>query len=304
MMIQYTMCHYLRTHDVEYIYCCLPTEVDDSCIVKHACHVKFVVPNMFRSQPPGDAIIELPKEVFPGCKLPSEVEACVCTRLVDAKDAYMEPCTEDDWQLLESFASALESGKLLQQISVVYPNQILPLAVYPGLVAHVKVLPSSFEHPKTIWDDADDLRAAPCVRLLAQNNVIVTPKPRSRTVYPYLRLVPCLEEYGEVASRLTDILRCPPVSAPLCTVLIHPRVLETMIAAGTHRDHIVTVHSFQKKDNLTEAVAIARAVPCDVLAEDTIGKKPAFLASFCCWAEHLGRTLHANSDVMKSITSN
>ena len=54
----------------------------------------------------------------------------------------VEPVTVEDWELLQLDAAWLEGGGLLRQVSLVYPNQVVPLRLSNGSdLVRVRVLP-------------------------------------------------------------------------------------------------------------------------------------------------------------------
>ncbi|KAJ3368185.1 Peroxisome biosynthesis protein pex1 [Allomyces arbusculus] len=81
-----------------------------------------------------------------------------------ANRIFVDPCSPDDWEVLELNADAIEQN-LLRQVRVVFPGQHLPLKVPPRATLNVKV---------TSIDPAD----APCVLLDVDCEVAVAPKLR------------------------------------------------------------------------------------------------------------------------------
>ena len=73
-------------------------------------------------------VIELPSSLLPlGVKNDDFVEVEAISSIVDATVIHVEPLSWEDWELLEASAEFLEGGALLQQISVVFPEQKIPL---------------------------------------------------------------------------------------------------------------------------------------------------------------------------------
>ena len=78
-----------------------------------------------------------------------------------ATEIHVEPVTSADWILVEAHAQPLEQGRLLQQVSVVAPNQILELSLddrcvgetSDRMIARVRVLPEGFEHRRVKEDN-------------------------------------------------------------------------------------------------------------------------------------------------------
>ncbi|CAM9901595.1 unnamed protein product, partial [Discosporangium mesarthrocarpum] len=93
---------------------------------------------------------------------------------VAASRVVMEPWTCDDWEILESNAEHLE-GELLNQVSVVYPGQIIPIWVHRSSLISLKVT-TTFAPGFGAGPGASPL----CVRLTANTEVSVSPKPRQR----------------------------------------------------------------------------------------------------------------------------
>ena len=118
------------------------------------------------------------------CPQLKEVEVEPLDYILDASSIYVEPLTTSDWELLEIFASDLEEGLLLNQISVVYPNQIISLMLKDNLFdgstsrlssnipyASIRVLDETF------ICSVNECRQ-PCYRIVADTKIIIQPKPR------------------------------------------------------------------------------------------------------------------------------
>ena len=119
-----------------------------------------------------------------------------------AKQVTFEPLTISDWEMIEMEASILEDGGLLNQITVVYPGQILPLRLIPmqselnrsfermETDAWIKVVEDHSVADEGLTDsesdsdlsfecgDEKEQSTTPCVRLMAETEVVVIPKPR------------------------------------------------------------------------------------------------------------------------------
>ncbi|CAG8441846.1 9508_t:CDS:10, partial [Acaulospora colombiana] len=80
----------------------------------------------------------------------------------EARTVSVEPCTVDDWEIVERRADYLE-GHFIQQQRVVYPNQIVVLWINSNLT-RLKIVEIS---PKSN-----------CAKLSENSEIIVTPKPR------------------------------------------------------------------------------------------------------------------------------
>jgi hypothetical protein len=131
-----------------------------------------LIPPMWLEQSVGGPNVRLLSRVFPLTKV----------RTAQALD--VQPMTYEDWLALEDHATWLANGGLLQQISIVYPNQIISLQLpveshSRSLTARVLVKECNFDPPKHVsfWnpphiasDAADEV-----LRLVANTNVIVQP---------------------------------------------------------------------------------------------------------------------------------
>lgn len=143
----------------------------------------------------------------------THVTVTAIPRIPDAVSVEMEPFTTSDWESLEVYAERLEEGGLLQQVSVVYPNQMLAIRVGTEMV-RVRV-------------HSD----APVCRLVANTQVHVRPKPRPqpRSMHhsPLLRVVPSWDDFStdmqELAVRTEGY---SPIPSSPCTLLVHPTMLE------------------------------------------------------------------------------
>lgn len=136
-----------------------------------------------------------------------------------AQRVTFEPLTVSDWEMIEMEATVLEDGGLLNQVTIVSVGQILPLRFSGRLgtlesAAWIKVVSistdtsSSRDTNKKVSDECDALYTSdsefdsssdssidceddipgvtvimachPCVRLMAETEVIIIPKPRER----------------------------------------------------------------------------------------------------------------------------
>eukprot|EP00804_Cyclotella_cryptica_P008613 CCRYP_007601-RA/>CCRYP_007601-RA protein AED:0.17 eAED:0.17 QI:142/0.33/0.5/1/1/1/4/0/1155 len=166
-----------------------------------------------------DGIIEIPLDLHPSLVQifnSSSEPVVVFVRSLPyvpiAKEVTFEPVSTSDWEMIEMEASILEDGGLLNQITIVYPGQVLPLRLIsperdPSLArvetaAWVKVAKDSWGvKPPNVSEVIDcssdtesDTESCPsscdenfrtessvqCVRLMAETEVIVIPKPRVR----------------------------------------------------------------------------------------------------------------------------
>lgn len=202
--------------------------------------------------------IDLP----PGLLSSSNTASVTVTALVSvcsAKDLLVEPVTTEDWELSQIDAAWLENGGLLQQISVVYVNQIIPLLLSNGSdVARIRVMPPSPQ--KSGWPTDENTTDPMCFHLVDDTCVSVAPKPRKEQTVPKLRLYPTRGDYGDAEIQLASHLNVNLVSIDQCTVAIHPNTL----LAYNARTMIGTVRS-------NEEFSIVRIVSCLNVPEHHIG---------------------------------
>lgn len=240
-----------------------------------------------------------------GLPLHAEVSIHALSDLIDAISLHVEPVSVEDWELLESNAEWLEDGGLLQQVSIVYPDQIIRLRVGGLDYANIRILPESFLQFQTtindhdnIWpnqslrENLDDTKSSSilCLRLVADTQVIVTPKPRgnnrlSKSLFP-LRVVPSLEDLSDSdffdqpgsflsAQASSAISTCPG------SVVVHRDVYESIF--GFQCDLVDTFCGFARltisnpeKDKITNdnvgCFSIVRVSSSLGIPSDCIGK--------------------------------
>jgi len=164
-------------------------------------------------------IIELPLDLHPSLQSafnstsePIFASVRVLTNVPIAERVTFEPLCVSDWEMIEMESTLLEDGGLLNQITVVSPNQVFPLNFGRNFAsvessAWIKVVDddnhttddcdSSFSSSDSDIDappdqtDDDKIHASAvgnnnhrCVRLMAETEVVVIPKPRSRIDVP------------------------------------------------------------------------------------------------------------------------
>lgn len=177
----------------------------------------------------------------------------------DAVSVEMEPFTTSDWESLEVYAEQLESGGLLQQVSVVHPNQMLTLHVGNEWV-HVRVVHCEY---------------APC-RLVANTQVHICPKPRARARRPVqmlLRVMPSWDDFStdmqELAVRTKGY---SPIRISPCTMFVHPTMLEQ---CGLENGSIVIVAKSKLGDTQNSDMcetAVARVDTSKLVPEGSVGE--------------------------------
>ena len=154
----------------------------------------------------------------------------------------VDPLTTEDWELLEIHSQAMEYGGLLNQISVVYLNQMLELSIGTGndvvRMAVKETESGSFASMESsVWpemvtpallssgeDDGKSSQTPPCVLMMQDTEVVIAPKPRAQKKTASwsspLRLLPSDEDWGEVSKDLSDIVDVRSFSvAPSCVLV-------------------------------------------------------------------------------------
>ena len=161
----------------------------------------------------------------------------------------VEPITTSDWESLEVYAQALEDGGLLQQVSVIYPQQVVLLKVADSEMVQVRV------HAE-----------APC-RLLADTEVHVRPKPRKRKQSLSLCVIPSWDDYSPAMQRLAleSDEECKQILVSPCTVLVHPSTMESW---SVEHEPIVKL---RKVSSVDKGMAVARLKSSELVPEDSIG---------------------------------
>lgn len=172
-----------------------------------------------------EEILDLPACMIPkGVMENSRVSVAVVASIQDAATVNVEPLTCDDWELLETAAEFLEDGALLQQVSVLYSNQILPLWVGRKDVAWIRVLPDSFGQRTSVWPSGDN-EPDDCCRLVRDTRVVVAPKTRRKNgplSSPLLRVFPTRQDYSVATNKLAEWLGKMQVSLTPGTVVLNP----------------------------------------------------------------------------------
>jgi len=195
-------------------------------------------------------VIELPRSLISS----ESGEEIVLVRALSCVEygvrVLVEPETVEDWELLEMYGDFMEEGGLLNQVSVIYPNQTITLRIGDGNDrVRIRVVEATgdtnfnrngISTECLVWpelppvrrgsssnrDNEDESRRPPCVLLIQDTEVIVTPKPRPSKNIPSwsspLQLIPSDIDWGTSfstllnASKRNDTFRVEP-----SCVLIH-----------------------------------------------------------------------------------
>jgi hypothetical protein len=168
------------------------------------------------------------------------VEALRC--LEHGSRVLVEPLTTKDWELLEIHSEAMEEGGLLNQISVVYLNQVLELRIakssdivkmqvkeiesysFAGRETSLSVWPEIVSPSNLSSENVTMSKHPLCVLLIEDTEVVITPKPRAEkksiSWSSPLRLIPTDEDWGEVLYVLSGFSDLESFSAkPMCILV-------------------------------------------------------------------------------------
>ena len=189
--------------------------------------------------------------------------------MIDAVSIEMDPLTTDDWELLELHSEFLEHSGFLAQVSIVYPHQILTLAVGGRDTVKVRVMPSAFIH------DVD------CLRLVANTEVTIIPKQRPTPVLEHppsrpLRVVPTWDDLSSQMKALAiqEDIHVPTV--PPCTLMAHPETLRTCLPgyqdiAATSRTPLAYV-TLTSTSSLLPTPAVVQIMESEDVIKDHVGE--------------------------------
>jgi hypothetical protein len=174
--------------------------------------------------------------------------------LPDAVSVQVEPLSTSDWESLEVYAELLEEGGLLQQVSVVYPNQVLSLRVGLEMV-RVRVTAET-----------------PC-RLVANTEVHICPKPRPSLFVesPLLRVVPSRDDFTTDMQELAvQTQGYSPIFVSPCTLVVHPATLEQ---CGFQNGALVVFRKCKLEDTQSfDRTAVARVETSKLVPKDSVGE--------------------------------
>jgi Peroxisome biogenesis factor 1, N-terminal len=206
-----------------------------------------------------------------------------------ASELFVEPVTVDDWEMLELDAVSLEAGTFLQQISVVYTDQIFDLRLTSGAKASLKVLSRNFKCARaTVWpEEATDAAASqkhPCLRLLAKTEIVIVPKPRLLRLKEHpLRPIPTYQDYARTdrsVLHLADCLNVNLISVKQGSIVVHPNTLSRIRGTDISASDICEITFLQaaptmmkalNRKNLNTSVLVRVSVSIDI-PKDCVGK--------------------------------
>lgn len=191
--------------------------------------------------------------------------------VVTIPEITVQPLSLEDWDLLELESQWLENGSFLDQVCLVYPDQILTLALPNGASARVRVLPASFAST-----------TEPCVRLTNQTQVLVCPLPVDDT--PTWRLKPSRQDIvsspklQELAAHLNEELdQWLPVAAK--TVIVHP---SSFSAIDTGLARIRLRATEDSSPTSAEKNAVVRVEVSQSVPKDAVGTCQIDVSFFRC----------------------
>jgi hypothetical protein len=226
--------------------------------------------------------IDLPASMVPeGLE---DVNVSVLSVVKNATDLHVEPLSVDDWVLLEANAAWLEQGGLLQQVSLVYPDQILTLCAGGRDVVRVRVASSNFDSKQSLWpgdDDDTDVSSTPkCLRLVADTQVIVAPKTKAVEQTSYtakLTVVPAISDYSESILELAGLLSVSLTDAAPCCAVVHPTTFSrAMGPSDASQSAFAIVHVVNDDETASSSeisrTAIVYVSASEHVSEDSIGK--------------------------------
>lgn len=178
-----------------------------------------------------DDTIELPRSMVSGLvgishNLPEFVSVHVLSCVEHGTRVLVEPASVEDWELLEIYTDFVEQGGLLSQVSVIYQNQNLTLRVGDGIDrVQVKVTEATGSSLDTNCAKEDSTRPPPCVLLIQDTEVIVSPKSRpTKKVIPWsspLRLIPSDIDWGTSCATLSRLTKMEAINVEPGCVLVH-----------------------------------------------------------------------------------
>ena len=218
-----------------------------------------------------------------------DVDVQPLCQVKDADAIYLEPLTTNDWELIEIFAQELEEGLLLSQVSIVYPDQVLPLRVGTDTV-YLRVSQQGFSLKNGLLEDE-------CLRLVSESEVVISPKPRNcvdsagSTTYSLsvpLRVIPTEADFSTDMKRLYDDLNlhsntsstmepCP----QLLSICAHPKTLSLQLegwdevseANRSVSDHSLFAFALVKRSQMgKQSFTTAKIVSSETMPPDCIGK--------------------------------
>ena len=170
-------------------------------------------------------VVDIPRHMLPSAE--SVVSIKVVSAFDDVVKIQFQPLTSGDWKTIETSADWLASGEFLQQVSIVYPNQVLHLFMHDGEEMRVRVLAEGLVTRDSPWPEIYEPTSV-AVRLVADSEVVVVPIEETQEICTtYFRVVPCLQEYSSATQDLAERL-----SVDKCSLLVGQVALAADTLAG------------------------------------------------------------------------
>jgi hypothetical protein len=260
------------------------------------------------SQVSNDQTIELPRSLvaFDPSKVFRNVTVHALPWIFIGARVQLEPLTVEDWELIEAHAEWLEGGGILQQISVVYPKQVLSIRfdAFSDDIARVKVVhvesklhsdEADFDNPFDVWPSYEGTisecseqqrsPAGPCCVLLVQDTEVqIAPQTRKRQnrVTPPLRLIPStadlLPNMRALASELDQYQglqeseTCSSMTVPPGCILVHASVcVHFGTLVGKERQWAVVLPEESREQKSKHFASLVRVIPTSRLSPSDVG---------------------------------
>ena len=172
--------------------------------------------------------------------IPEFVSVNVLSSAEYASSVLVEPTTIEDWHFMSIFGEFFEQGGLLSQVSLIYPDQILTLRVGVKDRVSVRVIEakgslsnSRINSVPSILPDVsfdtinsrsnhthEDIASPPCLLLIQDTEIIVSPKARSTWSKPF-RLIPSDMDWGNSLEALSGVTKREAFNVEPGCILVH-----------------------------------------------------------------------------------
>jgi Peroxisome biogenesis factor 1, N-terminal len=255
-----------------------------------------------------DQIIELPRSLvtLDHSKVFRTVVVHALPWIFIGARVQLEPLTVEDWELMEAHAEWLEGGGILQQISVVYPKQVLSIRfdAFRDDIARVKVVQvestlhsdgGDFDCAFDVWpsnegtgskcSEQERSPAGPwCVLLVQDTEVQIAPKTRKSQdrLTPPLRLIPSTADLFPIMRVLANELdqyqglqeseTCSSMTVPPGCILVHASVcvhFGTTVGKEVQWASVLPEESREQKSE--HFASLVRVIPTSRLSPSDVG---------------------------------
>jgi hypothetical protein len=195
-----------------------------------AAFLTFHLPACFALPLPTENAVQVPAGLCPeNGNFHGRLRVRALAAVLYATEVTVQPVSGHDWRLLQRHADWLETGGLLAQISLVFPNQVMVLSLPGGDTARVRILSVTSDTAASLWPQAEDsmdiTQYPPCRRIVAETEVVLLPKIDDAealgTIEEYW-LHPAQQDYGTAMRQLHMQLKTarPLVACPPGTVVL------------------------------------------------------------------------------------